>query len=189
MRLTLGAQDYKFAPTISFLPFKRCYASEPSILFSSFSELNLLLFFVFISSESCLDKPPPTKNIARAETMREFRTTVSIVRSCRWNAFNPFALTSEGSLRVVKKISSWRRINDDRGQWGFNNSCSTIHFLFLLENWSHRNYLSRQQYHPSLVHFQRCIQVFKLWGPLDPFWKKVLGVQLIYSQQDKINIR
>ncbi|KAK2573471.1 Rho guanine nucleotide exchange factor 1 [Acropora cervicornis] len=26
-------------------------------------------------SESCLDKPPPTKNIARAETMREFRTT------------------------------------------------------------------------------------------------------------------
>ena len=37
---------------------------------------------------------------------------------------------------------------------------------------------------------QRCIQVFKLWGPLDPFLKnlgvhcKVLGVQLIYRQQD-----
>ena len=37
---------------------------------------------------------------------------------------------------------------------------------------------------------QRYIQVFKLWGPLDPFLKnlgvqcKVLGVQLIYSQQD-----
>lgn len=128
-------------------------SSEPLILFLSFSELNLLLSSVFISSESCLDKPPPTKNIARAETMREFRTTVSIVRRCWWNAFNPFALTSEGSVRVVKKISSWKRINDDRQQWGFDYSCSTIHFLFLLGNWSHGNYLSRQQYHLSLVHF------------------------------------
>ena len=40
------------------------------------------------------------------------------------------------------------------------------------------------------VSVQKCIQVFKLWGPLDPFLKKlgvhcyVLGVQLIYSQQD-----
>ena len=71
-------------------------------------------------------------------------------------------------------------------------SIMIINYSMDQPKWQERKFTTYNWLQEDTSLVQRCIQVCKLllWGPLDPFLKnlgvhsKVLGVQLIYSQQD-----